>query len=426
MADADVAVIGGGAAGLTAAIFAAERGARVVVFDTAKKLGAKILVSGGGRCNVTHDVVTPDDFHGPRNVIRNVLRSFDEKATVAWFASLGVELKREETGKLFPVTDSAQTVLDALLRRCAALGVEIRPGTRVHDLTPPLRGEGAASSRREWVTFGAESHGSADEGYPLPGPPPGGDGDGRSPGAGWRVVSDAGVAVARRVVVATGGRSLPRSGSDGSGWALLTKLGHTATPTYPALVPLVLAEGFGHAGMSGVALEVELRVEVGGGVAARVADRGPGGGVGGGAGGAAAGPRGKTPLVTLLTERLPRRVAERVLQWSGVSPVQRPAELRREDRAKVAAAVSALRLPVVRDRGWNAAEVTAGGVPMAEVDHRTMASRVAGCAGLHLAGEVLDVEGRIGGFNFQWAWSTGRAAGLGAAAMLGRPGAESR
>src|SRR5436190_12346050 len=106
---ADLAIVGGGAAGLTAAIFAAQRASaddvprrRIIVLDGAKTLGAKILVSGGGRCNVTHDVVRTDDFNGPRTVVRNILAAFDAAAAVKWFASMGVELKREETGKLFP------------------------------------------------------------------------------------------------------------------------------------------------------------------------------------------------------------------------------------------------------------------------------------------------------------------------------------
>src|SRR5688500_404673 len=131
---ADVAVVGGGAAGLAAAIFAAQAaggGKQIVLLDGARSLGAKILVSGGGRCNVTHHVVTPDDFNGSRNIVRNVLSAFDAAAAVRWFASMGVELKREETGKLFPVSDSARTVLSALLRRCDELGITIETASRV-------------------------------------------------------------------------------------------------------------------------------------------------------------------------------------------------------------------------------------------------------------------------------------------------------
>jgi len=139
----DLAIIGGGAAGLTAAIFAAQtagRGKRIVVLDTAKTLGAKILVAGGGRCNVTHERVTPGDYNGAQPIVRNILAAFDADAAVEWFASLGVELKREETGKLFPVTDSARTVLNALLRRCKELGIEIRTGWRVTAVAPPAQG----------------------------------------------------------------------------------------------------------------------------------------------------------------------------------------------------------------------------------------------------------------------------------------------
>ncbi len=107
---ADLAIVGGGAAGLAAAIFAAKAapsGLRIVVLDGAKMLGAKILVSGGGRCNVTHHEVFPTDFNGSQNIVRNILSEFDVAATIRWFASLGVELKREPSGKLFPVANSA-------------------------------------------------------------------------------------------------------------------------------------------------------------------------------------------------------------------------------------------------------------------------------------------------------------------------------
>src|SRR5438874_8501085 len=125
----DVVVVGAGAAGLMASIFAARSGARVVLLDSAKKIGAKILISGGGRCNVTHYAVSANDFNGNRNAIGKVLRTFDVPQTIEFFESIGVTLKREETGKLFPTTDKARTVLDALLQ--AAEGVEIRTGCKV-------------------------------------------------------------------------------------------------------------------------------------------------------------------------------------------------------------------------------------------------------------------------------------------------------
>src|SRR4051812_31405192 len=175
----DLAIVGGGAAGLAAAIFAAEAarpGFRIVVLDGAKTLGAKILVAGGGRCNVTHQEVSPQDFNGSQNIVRNVLREFDVAATIRWFASLGVELKCEPSGKLFPVANTARAVLQALLDRCDALAVTLSTSSRVTKIIPPT---------------------DADRGF--------------------QIVHTGGVLRAARVIVSTGGRSLPRSGSDGSG-----------------------------------------------------------------------------------------------------------------------------------------------------------------------------------------------------------------
>ncbi len=174
----DVCVVGAGAAGLAAAIFCAEQGRHLTVdlLDGAKTIGAKILVSGGGRCNVTHDVVTPEDYVGTRHLIRNVLAAFPVQRTVEWFASLGVDLKREDTGKLFPVTDRARTVLEALTGRCRELGVRVRLSHCVGEIVR-LDNQGASG--------------------------------GRSP-ARFLIRHQQGVTLARSVILATGGRSLPR------------------------------------------------------------------------------------------------------------------------------------------------------------------------------------------------------------------------
>ncbi|HEV8432404.1 MAG TPA: aminoacetone oxidase family FAD-binding enzyme, partial [Thermoanaerobaculia bacterium] len=204
----DVAVVGAGAAGLMAAIFAARGGARVVALDGAKRLGAKILISGGGRCNVTHDVVHASDFNGSRNAIAKILRTFDVPATIAFFADLGVTLKREETGKLFPTTDKARTVLDALVR--AAAGVEIRTGYKVSKVE-----------------------------------------------SGFVINDDLHV---RKIILATGGRSVAKTGSDGSGYSRVSSLGHTVTPLFPGLVPLVLPDEHPLTTLSGLSVDAELAV----------------------------------------------------------------------------------------------------------------------------------------------------------------------
>ena len=407
----DIAVIGAGAAGLATGIFAAAAAPRrVVVLDGAAKIGAKILISGGGRCNVTHDVVRPDDFNGAQPVVRNILAAFDEHATQRWFASLGVPLKREDTGKLFPVSDSARTVLEALLRRCAALGIGIRAQHRVSDVV------------------------LADCGT-------------------FDIVHHHGMLRAARVIMATGGRSLPRTGSDGGGWEIVRRLGHTVTPTFPALVPLVLQGGF-HAALSGLSQPVELSTFADGalidrrtgsllwthfGVSGPVVMDGSRHWVIAHAGGRrvemrcnflpghsfeqaerllvdATTLRPRVSMQRLLAERLPDRLATALLVDAGVDPAVRAAQLSRPQRRALVHTLTAFVLPVVRARAWDFAEVTAGGVPLAEIDYRTMASRRV--EGLHLVGEMLDCDARIGGFNFQWAWATGCVAGRAAAAAV--------
>jgi len=372
----DVAVVGAGAAGLMAAIFAARGGARVVALDGAKKLGAKILISGGGRCNVTHDVVHASDFNGSRNAIAKILRTFDVPATIDFFASLGVTLKREETGKLFPTTDKAKTVLDALLR--AAEGVEIRTGYKV---TAIERG----------FVINDELH-------------------------------------ARKVILAAGGRSVAKTGSDGSGYALAKAVGHTVTPTFPALVPLLLPNGHPLTTLSGLSVDAELAVRSPTG---KVLHRERGSmlfthfGLSG-------------PVVldvsrhwianqpaTLTANLLPGESFESLDAKLIDSPrsirqqlpsrlweLLAPKDATREERRRLTRDLLELPLPVVRDRGFDYAEVTAGGVPLSEIDTVTMESRL--CPGLYLCGEILDVDGRIGGYNFQWAWATGRLAGMNA------------
>jgi hypothetical protein len=412
---ADLVIVGGGAAGLAAAIFAAETappGFRTVVLDGAKTLGAKILVAGGGRCNVTHHEVLPKDFNGSQHIVRNVLSAFDVAATVRWFASLGVELKREATGKLFPVANSARAVLQALLDRCDALDVKLSTSRRVTKIVPP---SGADRS--------------------------------------FRVLHAGGVLRCGRVIVAAGGRSLPRSGSDGSGWELLGELGHTVTPTYAALVPLVLPPQMFHAELAGLSQDVELSVFVGGkridqrtgsllwthfGISGPVVmDASRHWTVAHETGAAptlqcnlmpgesfqqveqwliqSTAKRPKASLLTHLSQRFTERAAAALLRHAGIDPATVASQLTREARRTLVHVLTALVLPVVQHRGWNYAEVTAGGVPLSEIDFRTMQSRKV--PGLYLAGEVLDCDGRIGGFNFQWAWATGFLAGRAAAGV---------
>jgi predicted Rossmann fold flavoprotein len=406
----DVAIVGGGAAGLTTAIMSARRlpGARVVVFDGASRLGAKILVSGGGRCNVTNrQVVAADFWGGERRFIDSVLRAFSAADAVRFFEGLGVGLHEEEHGKLFPDGGRARTVLDALIEAARQSRVDIRLGKRV-----------------ETVRRGADGV------FEL------------------RLADSS--AVARRVVLAAGGLSLPKSGSDGGGLALAAALGHRIVPATPALAPLVLAGAF-HRSLAGVSHEAALSVTVDGRRSVRL--RGPllwthfgvsgplaldasrhwhratleGGevtvhlsfvperdfaGVERGLLDTATA-RPSATLRGALAEFLPVAVAGGLLQATGIDAGLRLAHLPREDRRRLAGALVSWELPVTGSRGYTYAEATAGGVALDDVDRGTMASKR--CEGLSFAGEILDVDGRLGGFNFQWAWSSAFVAARGVA-----------
>ncbi len=387
-----VAVVGGGAAGLATAIFAARRGLAVTVLDGARTLGAKILVSGGGRCNVTSARVGPEDFwQGRSPFVRRVLRSFTADEAVAFFRELGVTLHEEPGGKMFPDSNSARTVLKALLDEAARLGVTLATGERVLSAAP-----------------------------------------------GFVLETSKGRVLAERVVLATGGLSLPKTGSDGGGYALARALGHSLVPTTPALAPLVLDGAF-HKALSGVAHDVTIAVHVDGRKQVEV----PGPllwthfGVSGPApldasrfwhrarldGREAAlfvnllpphdfeaverwlleAPRPAT-LAKTLAQRLPASVASAVPESLGIDPAGTLGQLKRDARRSLVHALTAWPLPVRDSRGYGFAEVTSGGVPQGEIDPATMQSRIA--PGLYCVGEILDVDGRIGGFNFQWAWST--------------------
>ena len=432
--DADIVVIGAGAAGLMSAIHAA-RAARqefakiipstdtpeindsqtptslsVVVLDGAPRIGIKILVAGGGRCNVTHHVVREQDYAGSTPAaIRRVLNRFTVADCVEFFNQLGVELKQEDTGKLFPVTDDAHTVLNALLQAARAVDVDIRSPLRVQTITPLVEG-------------------------------------------GFEVAGAWGSLRARRVALCSGGKSLPKSGSDGLGLDLVQKLGHSVTEhVIPSLVPLVASAQHWVRSLSGLTLDAEVRVVSATGkritsftnsmlfthfglsgpavldisrylMMERTRD-------------AAASlqlsfmpgcsleqadtwlleAKAQTVL-SRLRERLPERLAKTLLEGAGIASDRTPKQIERDRRRALAQLLCGAPVEIVGDRGFSHAEVTAGGVPLSEMNLATMESRK--CPGLYLAGEILDVDGRIGGFNFQWAWASGFVVGISMASSL--------
>jgi len=404
--DLPIVVIGAGAAGCMAAIFAARAGARVLLLERTRDGGRKILISGGGRCNVLPSRMEPGQYFtaSSRNSLKKILlswplaeqrRFFEEEAAIP----LALE---PESGKLFPESNRARDVRDRLLELARRAGARLRFEAYVVGLDPSAEG----------------------------GP--------------WRVRLDGGEAVeAAKVVIAAGGLSVPQTGSDGTGFRIVRQLGHSLNETYAALTPLT-TEPPVHAHLAGVSLTAHLEAPQ---------ERGSLQAEGGflfthrGYSGPAvldvshAAVRARRPadqpvfarwttldaaawerlllerssgtVLALLRRHLPTRLADTLLAEAGIDDARTLPQLRREERGRLVEMLTRYRLPWTGDEGYKKAEVTGGGVPLGEVDPRTLESRVA--PGLFLCGEILDCFGPIGGYNFCWAWATGRASGIGAA-----------
>jgi predicted Rossmann fold flavoprotein len=414
----DVVVVGAGAAGLMAAIFAGRAGARVILLERSRDGGRKILISGGGRCNVLPSSLSPSQYFtdSSPNTLKKMLLSWPLPEQRRFFEhDLGIPLVLESTsGKLFPESNRAREVRDALVSRAASNGAELRFNTSVLDVSP--------------------------------------DPDNR----GWRVILQDGVTInTRAVIVATGGLSVPATGSDGTGLRILQGLGCELNETYPALTPLT-GGGSAHAALAGVSLDVKIRAPLGrtsyetqGGFlfthrgysgpavlnvshfAVRSRNRGepqqpilvqwtPQDAAGWDE---ALRAGGSTQLGTIMRRALPVRLADMMLAEAGLDAAQPLSALRREDRQRIVALLAAYPLHWNGDEGYRKAEVTGGGIALSEVDPRTMECRRH--PGLFICGEALDAFGPIGGYNFAWAWATGRAAGLGAAARYTTAGDDS-
>jgi predicted Rossmann fold flavoprotein len=408
---ADTIVIGGGAAGFMATLFAARagHGTRVVLLERTTDGGRKILISGGGRCNVLPSKFDPSQYftESSPNILRNILRSWPDHAQRRFFEDdlrLRLELE-EETGKLFPATHRARDVRDTLVRAVTDAGGEI-----LYECT--VRGIDRVS------------------------------GDGTS-GARWNVQLNTGESMqARNVIIATGGLSVPKTGSDGIGFRIARSLGHTVHETYAALTPLTMTPpAFGT--LAGVSFPVTLHVPqpkraftaTGGFLfthtgysgpsvldashfAVRALERGE-----------------RQPILvqwtalnesqwdaalregnasvgTIMRRHLPERLLERMLTDAQIPSSRAVPQLRRDERLRLVTMLAAFPLPYNGHEGYKKAEVTGGGVALEEIMASTMESRLHD--GLYFCGEVLDAFGPIGGYNFAWAWATGRLAGMAA------------
>ena len=391
----DAIVIGAGAAGLMCAIAAGQRGARVLVLDHANKVGKKILMSGGGRCNFTNTGTTPANYLSANpHFCKSALARYTPWHFIELVERHRIAYHEKELGQLF-CDESSKLMVKLLLDECAASGVEVRT---------------------HCIIEGVEH---ADDGS-------------------FRLHTTQGRHAAPSLVVASGGLSIPSMGASGFGYALAKQFGHEVLPTRPGLVPLTLTGK--HADrlqdLAGVSLPVEAHCN---GASFRnfilVTHRG------------ISGPsilqissywqpgddlrldllpgidaeaqlrdwqtsRRDAELKTLLAEVLPKRFAQRLCEhWIASKPLRQynPPELR-----AIAELLSSWPLVASGTEGYRTAEVTLGGVDTDGLSSATMMSRHV--PGLYFVGEVVDVTGWLGGYNFQWAWASGHAAGTAIAA----------
>ncbi len=387
-----------------AAGFSAASGARTTLLERTADGGRKILISGGGRCNVLPSTLAPERFvsDSPAHLLKHMLRSWPLHEQRAFFEhELQIPLALEEdSGKLFPESNRARDIRDGLIAAARANGAILTFDTKVSDVM--------------------------------------------STAEGFTVVTSGGAVECHRVILATGGLSVPSTGSDGFGISLARRLGHIIVEPYPALTPL-LGNGT-HDSLAGVSLTVRLRAKVddkvfesrGGFLFTHRGYSGPsvldishlatrGGSpiirvqwceVTAGQW-ASAFEAHSTSVATILGRRIPSRLADRLMAELGIPSDRRTSSLTRAERLALIDALTSYPLPWTGSEGYKKAEVTGGGVALTEVDPKTLESKRV--PGLYLCGEMLDAFGPIGGHNFSWAWATGRTAGRAAAAPRSAP-----
>ena len=384
----DVLVLGAGAAGMMCAIEAARRGRRVTVIDHARAAGEKIRISGGGRCNFTNRTVSAERFlsANPRFAL-SALRRFTPQDFIARVDQAGISWHEKTLGQLF-CDGSARQIVDMLLRDMAKAGVALMLGSAVRSLAR----------------------------------------DG-----GFTVTTDGGQIQADSLVVATGGKSIPKMGATSLGYQIAEQFGLPLRPTRPGLVPLTFSEQelagwrplaglsvtarvshekigftegllFTHRGLSGPSiLQISSYWREGDTI---LIDLAHGQDVLSGLK-AARGAAGRHSLTRALARYLPEKLAETLVTRSGLTG--NLADQSNDALARLAALAQAWPVRPVGSEGYRTAEVTLGGVDTAALDGRSMQAKTV--PGLYFVGEVVDVTGWLGGYNFQWAWSSGWAAG---------------
>jgi len=413
MEHVDIIVVGGGPAGMFAAGFAAQSGQRVVLLEGNQQCGAKILITGKGRCNITNAETDPRKFvarfGANGKALLTALYAFGVEPVIDFFEQRGVPLTRERGGRVFPASGEARDVQKALVRFLKESGVEVLSSCRVRKLE--LAGDRVVAVDTERGRFSAG-----------------------------------------RFIVATGGLSYPETGCRGDGYRWAQAAGHQLIPTSPALVPVKLAEKWvaevTNLNLKNVTISVwqqgrKLDERFGEAFFTRQGIGGPiildlSGAV------RSALSRGKVELRVdfkpavdreKFDQRLQRELADHsnrdfrnalggllpkvliplFIELSGVDPEKKCHSVTREERKKLLGLFKELPLQAIACEGYDKAIVTAGGISLADIDMRTMRSKK--ISNLYFAGEMLDLDGPTGGFNLQVCWSTGYLAGVSAAGV---------
>jgi len=394
-----VVIIGGGASGLIAAIVTARRNRSVLIIEKNESLGKKILASGNGRCNLTNINVSPDKYYGENiKCLHNIFNRFSYNDTIEFFEKLRVKLKTEPDGRVFPASDQASTVLAALERELSRLQVKIKLNERVTKLSPNKTG--------------------------------------------WRVNTDKNIYQSKSVILAIGGKSYPQLGTTGDGYEIARQLGHRIVEPKPALVPLELS-GAWYKDLPGIQVNVELILNQEDKYIRRTGDLlfthfG------------ISGPvvldisrliqkdnnelfinffplyrnskefesflninwqsHPRKIILNSLAELLPKKLCAVLLNILKINPDKQVSQINQKERKLITEQFMHWQVSVKSSRSFAEAMVSAGGVALDEINPKTMESLKA--KGLYFAGEILDIDGVSGGYNLQFAWSTGYLAGL--------------
>ena len=454
-----IIVIGGGAAGMSAAIAAAESGCAVTLLEKNEKLGKKIYITGKGRCNFTNacdfNTFTENIVSNPKFMYSS-LRAFGPADITKLLEDNGCRTKIERGNRAFPLSDHASDVTAALKRRMIALGVKIRLNTQVADIELAAKADSMSSTNNS----PSNDEAAQDKARAFA------DTEAMSPESDSCQISDSFIVRARdmlngktalysadKLIIATGGLSYPSTGSDGDGYRFASSFGLSVTDTRPALVPFEAAEDecrilqgvslknvsasislengkkiyesepgellFTHFGLSGPLMlsasslasgyldgnsKLRLEIDLKPALSKEQLDQ------------RILRDFEATPnanIINALSKLLIASLRPVILKRSGIAPDRKVRDITKKERAALVQEIKAFSFTLTGTRGFNEAIITQGGISVKEINPKTMEAKKV--PGLYFAGEVLDVDAYTGGFNLQIAWSTGRAAGLAAA-----------